>query len=113
MADAARGTVAVIGQAADHHCYARRTVAFVGNLLKALAFQCACALLNSALDVILGNVVSLSLGQGQLQLHIAGRVRAAHTHGNGNLSADLSGDLAAQSVSFAFFMFNVCPFRMS
>ena len=107
------GTVTVIGEAANHHGYACRTIAFVGDFFKALAFQCACTLLDSALDVVLRNIVSLSLGQSQLQLHVTGGVSAAHAYSNGNLARDFSGNLAAQCVCFTLFMFNVCPFRMS
>ena len=106
-------TVTVISQAAYHHSNACRTIAFVSDFLEALAFQSTCTLLDSTLNVVLRNVVSLSFGQSQLQLHVAGRVSAAHANCDSNLTADFGSNLAAQCVSLTLFMLNVCPFRMS
>ena len=113
VADFGGRAVAVIREDVDRYCNAGRAVAFVRNFFVVLAFCSAGAFLDRPLNIIFRNVVFFCFLESQFQAHVADRVRAAHTDGDGNFTADFRGDFAADGVVLAFFTLNICPFRMS
>ena len=92
VAQVGSGTVAVVGQGLHHDSNAAGAVAFVGDCF-VLGLIAALSLLDDALDVIVGHAHALCLGDQVSQLAVGSRVRAAGTHGNADLAADLSKDL--------------------
>ena len=69
---------------------------------------------DDALDVVVGHVRRLRLGDGVLQLGVdRGIGAAACFNGDDQLSADLGKNLGASRVVFALFLFDGTPFVMS
>ena len=106
-------TVAVIREDVEHNSRTSRAVTFVSEFFVVAAFRSAEALLDSAVDVVLRNIVGLGLGKSQLQTHITRGVTAAHAYSNGDFTADFRGDTTTDGVVGTFFTFNVGPFGMS
>ena len=113
VADSSGCAVAVIREDVDRNGNACRAVAFVYDFFVVLAFCSASAFLDSPFDVIFRDIVFLCFLKGQLQTHVADRVRTAHADSNRDFTADFGRDLTADCVVFPFFTFNIRPFRMS
>ena len=112
MAQVGSGTIAVVGQGLHHHGDAAGAVAFVGDGF-VVVLLAALSALDDALDVIVGHVQALGLGNQVTQLAVAGGVRAAHAHGNADLAANLGEQLGLLAVGLFFLAFDVIPFAMS
>ena len=77
MADLARRAVAVIGHGFDNDCNAGGAVAFIDDLLVVIGVACAQRLVDSALNVIVGHVRSLCLGDDRSQTRVVVGIAAA------------------------------------
>ena len=112
MAQVGSGTVAVVGQGLHHDSHAAGAVTLVGDCL-VLGLVAALSLLDDALDVVVGHAHTLCLGDQVCQLAVGSGVRAAHTHGNADFTADLGKDLCACAVGLFLLALDVVPFAMS
>ena len=113
MADVGGGAVAVVRHGGDDDSHAARRVALVGDLLVVDVALLTCRLGDGALDILIGHVAGLRLGDDVAQLAVGGRVAAAVAHGNGDLTADFGEDFAALRVGLALLMLDICPFGMA
>ena len=73
----------------------------------------ACSLLDSAVDVVVGNVVCLSLSDKIAELSVTVGVSTAVTNCDSDLFTDLCEDLTLLGVGLSLFVFDIIPFRMS
>ena len=77
MAQISSGAVAVVSEGFDDDGNAAGSVAFIGKRLIGLSVVFTGRLLDDALDVFIGNVVGLGLGNAVAQLGVGARVGAA------------------------------------
>ena len=68
MAHFACGAVAVVGQCFNNDRYSRRAVALINNVLVMSGVALAGGLFDYAVNVVVGNIVRLSLGNDILEL---------------------------------------------
>ena len=113
MAHVARCAVAVVRQRLDHNGDAAGPVALVNDLFVVVGAGVAGGFFDDALDVVVGHVVRLRLGDDVLQLGVARRVGTALAHGDGDLATDLGEDLRAGVIGLFFLSFDGAPFGMS
>ena len=113
LAHVAGGTVAVVGDGFHDHGHAAGRIAFVGDGFVVHIAQLAGSLLDGALDIIVGHVVALGLGDDVAQLGVAFGIAAAFAHGDGDFTADLGKDLAAGRVGLALLHCDIMPFAVS
>jgi hypothetical protein len=107
------GAVAVVGHGFHDHRHAAGAVAFVGNGLVVVAAR-ACRLFQAALDVVVGHVGGLGLGDDGGQAGVIGGVRtAALLHRDDQLLGDLGEGCRALGVLRALGFLDVMPFGMS
>ena len=109
-----RRAVAVIGERLDDYSDTVGAVALVLQRLIAVGIAVAGRLFDDALDVVVGHVVGLCLGDGILQLGVGRRVGAAALlDRNRDLTAHLGKNLGLLPVCFFLLALNIVPFRMS
>ena len=113
MAHIRAGAVAVIGYDIANDSHAAGGIAFINDFFVVDAAAFARGLFDGALNVIVGHVIGLGLGDDIAQLAVAFRVRAALAHSDGDFTADLGKDLAARGVRLALFRLNIMPFGMT
>ena len=111
MAQIGRRAVAVVGERLHHHGHAGGTVALVGDALVIVLFA-ALGLFDDALDVVVGDVHALGLGNEVPQLGIDVGVAAARLYAHGHLTADLCEDLGALAVRLFLFPLDIIPFAV-
>ena len=109
------GTLTVVGQSVHDDGHTAGTVALIGDSLKVLGVSGTQRLINGALDVVIGHVDGLGLGDHGSQAGVVGRVAgaAAFLDGNNDLLGDLGECGGTLGVSSALGLLNVMPFRMS
>ena len=107
------GAVAVIGEGLYDYRHARRAVALVDDLLIFAAVVSAGGLFDDTVDVVVGYVVGLGLGDNIPQLGVIVGVGPAGLDGHGQFPADLGEDLGPLLVGFLLFALDGAPFRMS
>ena len=114
MADLRRGALAVVGQCLDDDGHAAGAVALVGDGLVVVGVARAERLIDGALDVVVGHVGSLRLGNDGCETGvIIGVARAALLNGNDDLLGDLSEGGAALGVSRTLRLLDIVPLGMS
>ena len=67
----------------------------------------------SALDIVVGDVVGLGLGDQFAQFAVVVGIAAALADGNGHFLADLGKDLCFRGVGLFLFTLDIIPFAMS
>src|SRR5699024_386868 len=93
------GAVPVVGQGLHDHRHAGGAVAFVGDVLVVVVAAFPGGLLDNPVDVVVGDVGGLGLGDGVPQPGVGGGVGAAALfHGHGQLTADFGKDLGLGAV---------------
>ena len=113
MADFAGSSVSVIGKAVNNNCYAVRTIALINAVFIVCLFAVACCLLYEAVDIIVRDIVGLSLLNKLSKLRVAGGISAAFLYCNYDFTAYLCENLGSCAVLLTLFSFNRTPFRMS
>ena len=114
MADLRCGALAVVGQCLDDDGHAAGTVALVSNGLVVIGVARAERLVDGALDVVVGHVGSLRLGDDGREAGVVIRIaRAALLDGDDDLLGDLGEGGAALGVSCALRLLNIVPLGMS
>ena len=112
MAQIGRRAVAVVGERLHHHGHAGGTVALVGDALVIVLFA-ALGLFDDALDVVVGDVHALGLGNEVPQLGIDVGVAAARLlYYYRDLSAYLGEDLALDGIGCFLFPLDIIPFAV-
>ena len=104
----AAGPVSVIGGGLNDHCDAGRPVTFVEDLLINDAVG-AGGLFDSALDILIRDVVGLRLGDKILQFTVGVGISAALSDGDGDLLTDLCENLRLLSVGFLLLILDIVP----
>ena len=108
------GAVAVVGKGLHDHGHAGGAVALVGHVLVVVGAALAGGLFDDAVDVVVGDVGGLGLGDGVPQAGVGGGVGAAALfYGHGQLTADLGEDLGLGAVGLLLLPLDVIPFRVS
>ena len=114
VADLAGGAVAVIGHGLDDDGDALRAVAFVGDLLVVFGVARAERLVDRALDIVIGHVGRLGLGDHGRKLGVAaGVAAAAFLDRDYHFARDLGEGLRALGVGRALGFLYVVPLGMS
>ena len=114
MADLGRGALAVIGQRLDDDGDAAGAVALVGDGLVVVRVAGAERLVDGALDVVVGHIVRLGLGDDGGEAGVIRRVAAAALlDGDDDLLGDLGERRAALGVCRALGLLDIVPFGMS
>ena len=105
-----RRAVAVVGERLDDYGDAVGTIALVLQRFVVVGIAVAGGLFDDALDVVVGHVVSLCLGDGVLQLGVRRRVSAAALFDrHRNLTAHFGKNLGLLPVGFFLLAFNIVP----
>ena len=108
------GAVPVVGKGLHDHGHAAGAVAFVGDVLEVVVVALAGRLFDDPVDVVVGDVGSLGLGDGVPQAGVRRGVGAAALfYGHGQLTANLGEDFRLGAVGLFLFPLDVVPFRMS
>ena len=107
----AGGAVAVIGQDLDDHRDAARPVAFVADLLVALAIA-AGGLLDRALDIVLRHVLGAGGNDGGAQAWIHHRIGQAELGRDGDFARELAEQLGLHRVLPPLAVHDVLELRM-
>ena len=114
MADLGRGALAVIGQRLDDDGDAAGAVALVGDGLVVVRVAGAERLVDGALDVVVGHIVRLGLGDDGGEAGVIRRVAAAALlDGDDDLLGDLGERRAALGVRRALGLLDIVPFGLS
>ena len=114
MADLRRGALAVVGQRFDDDSHTAGAIALVGDGLVVVGVARAERLVDGALDVVVGHVGSLRLGNDGRETGVVIRIaRAALLDGDDDLLGDLGEGGAALGVSRALRLLNIVPLGMS
>ena len=115
MADAARGTVAVVGHGLDDDGDAAGTVALVGDGFVVVAAAGRRRFFQHALDVVVRHVRCLCLGDDGSKTGVIGRVchAAAFFDGNDHFLRNLGKGSGTLGVLCALRFLNVMPLGMS
>ena len=111
-AHVARGAVLVVGQGIDDQRAAADAVTFVHERFVVDVAQFARRLFDAALDIVVGHVVRLRLGDDVCQLAVGLGVGVGLRR-HGDLAPQLGEDAAARRVRLALPCLNVMPFAMS
>jgi hypothetical protein len=109
VADVASGSVLVVGDALDDDSHAVRTVALIDHVLVVVLVLAAGSLLDDALDVVVGDVVGVSLGDEVTELGVVVGVGTALLDNDGDLAADLGEDLALYSICCFLLALDIVP----
>ena len=107
--DLGGGAVAIVGEHTDQDGDAAGRVPLVGDLLVRLTGQLSGALLDSALDVVLGHVRFFGRLDGGLESHVGLGITAAIPGGNRDFAQDLREQLPALHVGLALFALDLRP----
>src|SRR5699024_3900464 len=102
MAQVGSCTVPVIGKGFHHHGNAVGAVTFVGDGF-VVVLLASLSPLDATLNVVIGNVQALGLGDQIPQLTVGSRVRTALLNGNTDLTANLGKDFGFLTVCFFLF----------
>ena len=115
VAHIARGAVAVVGHRFDDDGDAGGAVAFIGDGIVGVAAAGARGLLQHALDVVVGHIGGLGLGDDRRQTGVIVRIgrAAAFLHGDVHLLRDLGKSGSALCVLRTLRLLNVMPLGMS
>ena len=113
MAHVARGAVAVVGQRFDDHRDTGGAVALIGDGFVFLAVVGAGGLFDDALDVVVGDVRRLRLGDHVLEFGVVGRIGSALLDRDGDLTTHLREYLRPRAVGLFLFALDGAPFIMS
>jgi hypothetical protein len=109
VADFGHGPVGVVGGGFDDEGHATGAIALVGHLFIGGAFELAGALLDGALDVVVGHVDRAGGVHRQAQARIPGRITAAGPRGDGDLADDLGPGRGAALVGHRFLALDLLP----
>ena len=114
VADLRGGAVAVVGEGLHDNGHAAGAVALVDHVLEVVGVTGAQSLVDGALDVVIGHVGGLGLGDdgGQAGV-VVGVAAAALLHRHDHLAGDLGEDLGALGVGSALGLLDIMPFGMS
>ena len=108
------GALTVVGEGLDDHGHAVGAVAFVDDALVVVGVVGAQGLVDGALDVVVGHVHCLGLGNDRGQTGVVvGVAGAAGLNGHDDLLGHLGEGGAALGVGCALGFLNVMPFGMS
>ena len=115
MADLRRGALAVVGQGLHNDGHAAGAVALVGDGLVVVGAAGAQGPVDGALDVVVGHVDGLGLGddRGQTGVVVGVAGAAALFHGHDDLLGDLGEGGGALGVGRALGLLDIMPFGMS
>ena len=114
MADFRGGALTVVGKGLHDDRHAVGAVALVDHALVVVGVVGAQGLVDGALDVVVGHVHCLGLGNDGGQAGVVVRVpRAAGLHRHDDLLGDLGEGGAALGVCRTFGLLDVMPFGMS
>ena len=113
MAYISSGTVLIVGKSLNDNSNSVRTVTLVNVGFVIGLVSAARSFFNNAVDVVVWNVVSLSLSDKIAELSVIVRVGAALFYANGYLASYFGEDLCFCTVCSFFFSFDVIPFGMS
>ena len=115
VAHGACGTVAVIGHGLHNHGHAAGAVTLVGDGLVIVAGAGAAGLLQHPLDVVVGHIGGLGLGDDRGQPGVVGRVgdAAPLLHRHNDLLGDFGEGRSPLGVLGALGFLNVMPLGMS
>ena len=114
MAHFAGGAVAVVGHGFHNDGDAAGAIAFIDDLFIVLGIAGTQGLVNGALDIIVGHIGSLSLGDNSGQLGVAaGITAAALLYRHDHLAGDLGEGLGTLGVCRTFGFLYVVPLGMS
>ena len=114
MAHLGSGAVAVVGQRVHDHGHAGGSIALVHHVLVAVGIAGAKRLVNGTLDIVVGHVGGLSLGNdgGQAGV-VVGVAAAAGLDRHDHLTGDLGKYLRTLGVRRALGLLNIVPLGMS
>ena len=113
MAQVTGGTVAVIGQRFNDNGNAVGAVALIYHLFVAVLILAARSLLNAALNILVGHIGSLGLGDAVAQLTVGIGIGAALFYRYRHLTGHLGEYLGLGRIGSALFAFDIIPFGMS
>ena len=102
-----------VGQRLDHHRHAAGAVALIGHLFVVILIPVAHSLFDNPLDIVVRNVIGLSLGDQVAKLAVGVGVSSALSHRNGNFTADLGENIGPLGIGRFLLTFDGTPFRMS
>ena len=111
-AHVARGAVVVVGERRDDDGSAAHAVTFVGELLVVTVAEVARGTLDGALDVVVGHIRRLCLGDDVGKLGVGGRIGVAFCC-DCKFSADLGEELAARGIRLTLLRLDIVPFAVS
>ena len=97
----------------DQHGDAARAVALVDDLFVDLALELAGALLDGAVDVVVGHAVGPRLEDGGAQARVGLRIAAAEAGRDGDLLEELGEQLAAAGVGRRLLVLDRAPLAMT
>ena len=114
MAHITGGTVAVVGKGLHDDGNALGAIAFVGDGFVILTGAAGSIFLQHPIDVVIGHIVGLGLGDYIPQLTVdAGVGRAAGADDHRHLTGEFGEYFGALLIHNAFFSGNIMPFGMS
>ncbi|MPM53109.1 hypothetical protein SDC9_99873 [bioreactor metagenome] len=114
MAHFRGGAVAVVRESLRNHGNAAGAVPFVNDTLEVVGIAAAQSLFNGALNVVVGHVDGLGLGDDRGQPGVVVRVSAsARLDRNNHFPGNFCKGLGALCVGSALGLLNVVPFGMS
>jgi len=114
VTDLRRGALAVVGQRLNDHGHTAGAVALVSNSLVVVGVARAERLVDGALDVVVGHIGCLRLGDDGRETGVVIRIaRAALLDGDDDLLGDLGEGGAALGVSRALRLLDIVPLGMS
>ena len=115
VADFGSGTLTVVGQSVHDYGHAAGAVALIGDGLEVLRAAGTQGLVDGALDVVVGHIDGLGLGNHSRQTGVIGGIAgaAAFLHGHNDLFCNFGECSGTLCVSRALGFLNIMPFRMS
>ena len=115
VADLGGGAVAVVGEGLHDDGHAAGTIALVDHLLEVLSAAGPQGLVDGALDVVIGHIGGLGLGDNGGQAGVVGGIAAAAAllHRHNDLLGDFGEGRGALGVRRTLGLLNIMPFGMS
>jgi len=113
MTNFRNGAISIVGHTVDHDRRSARTITLVTNFNEINAIRIATALLDGALDVVLGHALRLGSIHCKPQSRVGRDITAAQTRCHGNFPDEFGEKFATLFILGTFAMLDIGPFAMS
>ena len=113
VSDVARRAVFVVSQTFHDDCNAACRVSFIGKFFVIDAVEFARRFLDASVDVVVGHIVRLCLGDGVAKFAVGVGIGTALFYSDCDFATDFRKDISASRVAFTFFGLYVVPFAVS